>query len=50
MDAVYRIAFNNAGWYFVELDSGERDRPKGHTVLYVQRNGIELWFGFLGPS
>ena len=48
MDAVDRIALNNAGWYFVEFNTSEPDRPKGNRVLYVQRNGIELWFGFLG--
>ena len=50
MNAVERISFDNAGWYFVEFETSESGRPKGTRVFYVQRNGIELWFGFLGPS
>ena len=50
MDAVERITFNNGRWYFVEFETSETGRIKGNRILYVQRNGIELWFGFLGPS
>ena len=42
------VNFNNGGWYFIELESGDTSINKGGRVFYVVRNGIELWFGFLG--
>ena len=40
------ITLPNNGYYIVQIVDG----TSVSRILMVQRNGIELWFGMLGPS
>ena len=39
------ITLPNGGYYIMQITDG----TSISRVLMVQRNGIELWFGILGP-
>ena len=40
------ITLPNGGYYIMQITDGT-SIPR---ILMVHRNGIELWFGFLGPN